>query len=112
MEFLALATLSLFIACVVIKCGSQIVEYATALHEKEVSLNQLELKEFIKRTVQAEEELARLHSEGAAQVRAIEQGALPWVAKDEKLEARFESEALDNLDRPWADNVSGLGGTS
>lgn len=46
---------------------------------------------------------------------AIESNSLPWYAKNDKLEARFEADALDKLDNPqvdYQDVVAGLGGTN
>lgn len=48
------------------------------------------------------------------QSKAIEANALPWIAKNDRLEARFETEALDEMARPgydYQDMVEGLGGT-
>lgn len=47
------------------------------------------------------------------QAEAIEKGALPWFPKSERLEARYENEALDRMENPsfYADVVEGLGGT-
>ena len=61
----------------------------------------------------AEAETAGLRKAMDMQAEAIEKGALPWFAKSDKLEARYESEAIDRLENPsyYADVVDGLGGT-
>lgn len=48
-----------------------------------------------------------------AQSNAIEANALPWVAKNDRIEARYENEAIDRLENPsfYNDVVEGLGGT-
>jgi hypothetical protein len=75
---------------------------------KEASLNYREMK-------LAQEEASKIRDQMAAQNKAIEASALPWFAKNDKLEARFEADALDKLDNPevsYQDVVSGLGGTN
>lgn len=44
---------------------------------------------------------------------AIESSALPWYPKTEKMEKRYEDEAIDKMENPsfYADVVDGLGGT-
>lgn len=69
-------------------------------------LIQMDLKVLAeKRAVEAESRLK-------ANVSAIEESALPWVAKNDRLEARFEADAIDEMENPhmsW-DHVPGLGG--
>lgn len=49
-----------------------------------------------------------------ANVKAIEASSLPWFPKTDKLEARYENEAIDKLENPsfYAEDVPGLGGLS
>lgn len=48
----------------------------------------------------------------SANVRAIETNSLPWFPKNDKLEARYENEAVDKMENPsfYSDIVDGLGG--
>ena len=58
----------------------------------------------------AETELHGLKTAVSMQAKAIEANALPWSAKNDKLESRYEQEALDATDRgQWQDVVDGLG---
>ena len=61
----------------------------------------------------AEAETAGLKKSFEMQSQAIEQGALPWIAKNDKIEARYETEAIDRMENPsfYTDIVDGLGGT-
>ncbi len=61
----------------------------------------------------AETKARDLQSRLDAQKDAIEANALPWVARNDTMEARFEAEAMDKLNNPqvsW-DSIPGLGGT-
>lgn len=59
----------------------------------------------------AEEDAKAARLEVKAAATAIETGSLPWFPKTEKLEARYENEALDRLENPsfYSDAVDGLG---
>lgn len=63
--------------------------------------------------VRAERETASAKAEQAVIARAIESNSLPWFPKTDKLEARYENEAIDKMENPsfYADVVEGLGGT-
>lgn len=61
----------------------------------------------------AEKKAAFLEAKMASVKDSIEHNALPWVAKNDNLEARFEADAIDKLDNPvisW-DSIPGLGRT-
>lgn len=75
---------------------------------KEQMLRQVEER------IRAERQLAAVKEEQAEVARAIERNSLPWIAKSDKMEARYETEAMERLERPefsYADVVEGLGGT-
>lgn len=61
----------------------------------------------------SEERARQAELASSAVAKAIETSALPWFPKTEKLEARYENEAIDRLENPsfYADVVDGLGGT-
>lgn len=62
----------------------------------------------------AEEKANGLEKQIDAQRSAIETSSLPWFPKNDRLEARFEADAMDKMENPvvsW-DSIPGLGGTS
>lgn len=65
----------------------------------------------VAQTARAEKEAVAAKEERVALARAIESNSLPWFPKNEKLEARYENEALDRLENPsfYSDVVDGLG---
>jgi len=66
----------------------------------------------IKQKIEAEQAAADLRKEGARVNAAIEANSLPWIPKTDKLEARYENEAIDKMENPsfYQDVVEGLGG--
>lgn len=68
-----------------------------------------------RKRAEAEERVADLEAQKDAAAKAIEASSLPWFPKNDRLEARFEADAIDQLDNPqvdWNDHVQGLGVTN
>ena len=64
------------------------------------------------RRLESERVEQELRAQMEKQAHAIEANALPWVAKNDKLEARYETEALERLERPewnYSEMLDGLG---
>ena len=75
------------------------------LAKRQESLLREEIAISIARAVTAE-------AKASAVTSAIEGNALPWFPKSDKMDARYEREALDRMENPsfYADAVEGLGG--
>lgn len=82
--------------------------------KESIDLQNLKYDLAVQAKASAERRVAELEAQQLAATKAIEAGSLPWFPKNDKLEARFEADAIDRLDNPvvsW-DTVPGLGGTN
>ena len=97
----AAAVLGVAIAVTVSECSKKALEHVKR-----------ELRIEGSRRVLAEMERDGLKKQLEMQSKAIESNALPWYPKTEKLEARYEIEAIDRMENPgfYNDVVEGLGG--
>ena len=66
----------------------------------------------VEQRVKAEKDAVAAVSASKAVTAAIEANSLPWFPKTDKLEARYENEAVDKMENPsyYSDMVDGLGG--
>ena len=80
--------------------------------EKYVKTLELELSAQRSLRIMAETEASGLKKSIEMQSKAIEANSLPWFPKTDKLEARYENEAVDKMENPsyYSDMVDGLGG--
>jgi len=111
---IVLAVLALIVG---LSFGVAAFTLALAVMVNEVSKRQLETVKSELRAENGLRKLAETERDGLkaaieTQARAIESSALPWFPKTEKMEQRYENEAIDRMENPsFYDSVDGLGST-